>query len=96
MNIASHVHRISTSLGWLPAKSTAEQAFFHLDSRIPADLKYSLHQLFVRHGRGCRKCSSNGVVSMDFVAECALEAVGVTRLPVKKRKAKKVKKEESD
>lgn len=65
-------------LRWVPAFSTRETAFQHLDVLIPDELKYGLHSLLVRHGRGCEKCAANGVTSMDFVDRCPINGL-VTR-----------------
>ncbi|KAF3936986.1 hypothetical protein ABW19_dt0209045 [Dactylella cylindrospora] len=39
---------------------TRDTAFLHLDARVPADLKYGLHQLMIRHGRYCPTCNAGG------------------------------------
>ncbi|KAK4049941.1 hypothetical protein OIV83_003765 [Microbotryomycetes sp. JL201] len=70
--VDTHVHRLSMSLGWIPPSATRDQAFFHLDKRIPDQLKYGLHTQLVRHGRGCFKCSANGVTSMNHVDTCPI------------------------
>ncbi|GAA5844895.1 hypothetical protein JCM11251_004664 [Rhodosporidiobolus azoricus] len=51
---------------------TRDQTFYHLDAVLPPHLKYPLHSLLVRHGRGCVKCSANGVTSQDFVDTCPI------------------------
>ncbi|GAA5840485.1 hypothetical protein JCM11251_007599 [Rhodosporidiobolus azoricus] len=51
---------------------TRDQTFYHLDAVLPSHLKYPLHSLLVRHGRGCVKCSANGVTSQDFVDTCPI------------------------
>lgn len=56
----SHVFRITKSLGWIPAKADRETAFRHLNVRITKELKYALHSLLVKHGRGCENCSATG------------------------------------
>ncbi|GAA5860862.1 hypothetical protein JCM8547_003872 [Rhodosporidiobolus lusitaniae] len=50
-----------------------DEAFWHLDSILPNHLKYPLHSLLVRHGRGCVKCSANGVTTQDFTNVCPIE-----------------------
>ncbi|KAH9819629.1 DNA glycosylase [Melampsora americana] len=55
--VDTHVHRLSKSLGWVPSKSTRDQAFFHLNLHLPNDLKYALHILMIRHDQSCRQCS---------------------------------------
>ncbi|GAA6022432.1 hypothetical protein JCM10207_004391 [Rhodosporidiobolus poonsookiae] len=52
---------------------TRDQTFWHLDLTLPSHLKYPLHSLLVRHGRGCVKCSANGVTTQDFVDTCPIE-----------------------
>lgn len=54
--VDTHVWRISKYLSWVPAKATREHTYHHLDTRIPNDLKYSLHCLLIRHGRTCKHC----------------------------------------
>ncbi|BGP43258.1 hypothetical protein JCM10450v2_007403 [Rhodotorula kratochvilovae] len=75
---------------------TRDQTFYHLDHRLPAHLKYPLHSLLVRHGRGCVRCAANGVTTQDFVDTCPIEALvrrtkgkGV-RKPVKSAKGETV------
>jgi endonuclease III len=53
--VDTHVHRVVTRLGWLPAGSTAEQAHALLRELVPADIRYDLHLALIAHGRGvCR------------------------------------------
>lgn len=88
--VDTHVHRITISLNWCPPAATRDTAFFHLDSRIPSHLKYPLHSLLVRHGRGCVKCSANGVTSMDHVEECPIsDLIGARGKSKSKSKPKK-------
>lgn len=56
--VDTHVHRLCRWLGWVPPKSTADDTFFHLNTRIPQELHYGLHQLFIRHGKVCGRCSA--------------------------------------
>lgn len=83
-----HVHRISKSLGWAPDTSSADDAFLHLDALIPDHLKYALHSLFVHHGRSCRKCSSNDVITLEECEVCFIDELVVRK--ERKRKGKKV------
>ena len=53
--------RITKALGWVPKTANREQAFAHLDARVPEDLKYSLHTLIITHGRSCNKCAARGM-----------------------------------
>ncbi|GAA5866087.1 hypothetical protein JCM3774_000021 [Rhodotorula dairenensis] len=59
-----------------------DQTFYHLDHLLPAHLKYPLHSLLVRHGRGCVRCAANGVTTQDFVDECPIDHL------VKRKKGK--------
>ncbi|KAL1987112.1 hypothetical protein VTN96DRAFT_4718 [Rasamsonia emersonii] len=55
--VDTHIFRICKWLGWLPSERVNEvTAFSHLEVRIPDHLKYSLHQLFIRHGKICPRC----------------------------------------
>ncbi|GEM12604.1 base-excision DNA repair protein [Rhodotorula toruloides] len=63
-----------------PARQTSttsppsrDQTFYHLDHLVPSSLKYPLHSLLVRHGRGCVRCAANGVTTMDFVEMCPID-----------------------
>jgi endonuclease III len=49
--VDTHVHRIVTRLGWVPAGATAERAHALLRSAVPADLRYDLHLALIVHGR---------------------------------------------
>ncbi|GAA5962939.1 hypothetical protein JCM21900_005350 [Sporobolomyces salmonicolor] len=80
---------------------TRDQTFHHLDAVLPAALKYPLHSLLVRHGRGCVKCAAKGVTSMDFVETCPIEHLvrgGRGKAGKEKSKGKKeeVKNEEGE
>jgi DNA-(apurinic or apyrimidinic site) lyase len=55
--VDTHIFRITKWLGWVPSEKINEiTAFGHLDARIPDHLKYSLHQLLIRHGKFCPRC----------------------------------------
>lgn len=54
--VDTHIFRICKWLGWIPDKATEVTAFSHLEVRIPDHLKYSLHQLFILHGKSCPRC----------------------------------------
>jgi endonuclease III len=49
--VDTHVHRVATRLGWIPAKTTADKAHRLLAARVPADIRYDLHVAMVTHGR---------------------------------------------
>jgi len=58
--VDTHVHRLAGILGWRPAKASRDETFFHLDSRIPAEDKYGLHILLIKHGKTCSECKAGG------------------------------------
>ena len=51
--VDTHVLRVSTRLGWLPAQCTPEKAHAILRDLIPPDLYFQLHLNLVQHGREC-------------------------------------------
>jgi endonuclease-3 len=58
--VDTHVFRLSKVLGWVPEKADRVTTQGHLDLRIPAELKYGLHVLMVKHGRECKGCKRIG------------------------------------
>jgi endonuclease-3 len=62
--VDTHIHRVTTRLGLLPAGCTAEGAHVALEPHIPAAHMYSAHVNLIRHGRtickarqpDCRHC----------------------------------------
>ena len=56
--VDTHVFRLSRWLGWIPPNIGADPitTFRHLEVMIPDELKYSLHQLFIKHGKACPRC----------------------------------------
>ena len=53
--VDTHVHRVATRLGWLPAKTAADRAHRLLGPMVPADIRYDLHVAMIGHGRAvCR------------------------------------------
>lgn len=49
--VDTHVHRVVTRLGWVPAGTTAEKAHRLLAPRVPAGIRYDLHLALIGHGR---------------------------------------------
>ncbi|KAL0031959.1 hypothetical protein WJX79_008948 [Trebouxia sp. C0005] len=47
--VDTHVWRITKAMGWVPPKATRDEAYSHLNARIPDHLKYDLHVLLVNH-----------------------------------------------
>jgi endonuclease-3 len=58
--VDTHVYRLSKLLGWVPPKADRVLAQAHLDLRVPDELKYGLHVLFIQHGRACAGCKNTG------------------------------------
>ncbi|OZJ06501.1 hypothetical protein BZG36_00638 [Bifiguratus adelaidae] len=56
--VDTHIYRLTKKLGWIPPTATREQAYAHLDTRIPAELKYPLHVLLIKHGKSCPNCNA--------------------------------------
>lgn len=75
--VDTHVHRLSRWLGWIPPNATRDQAFSHLEVRIPNHLKYGLHKQFVLHGRTCLKCRANTSEGTEEYnnADCPLDGI---------------------
>ncbi|KAJ5100543.1 DNA glycosylase [Penicillium angulare] len=73
--VDTHIFRLCKWLGWIPSTTTSEvMAFKHLEVRIPDHLKYSLHQLFIRHGRTCPRCRAiTGESSAGWEEGCAID-----------------------
>ena len=88
--VDTHVARLSRMLGWVPppgdpagvapgskrkvAEPAANSIYAHLDVRIPDDLKYPLHQLFIKHGKECIRCKSNrSEKSKGWEKECVID-----------------------
>jgi len=49
--VDTHVHRVTTRLGWIPAGTSAERAHRLLADQVPPDARYDLHLALVVHGR---------------------------------------------
>ncbi|KAL2871384.1 uncharacterized protein BJX67DRAFT_389037 [Aspergillus lucknowensis] len=96
--VDTHIFRICKWLNWVPPdKATEITAFSHLEVRIPDHLKYSLHQLFIRHGKSCPRCRAiTGQSSAGWDEGCVIDHL-VTRTgkrkgaPVKEKGEKKRK-----
>jgi len=91
--VDTHVFRLCQYLGWVPtakdiqpgqAKVTRNTAYTHCEARIPDELKYSLHQLLIKHGKVCPRCrASTGTTSENWAKGCPIEHL-VTRYGAKK------------
>ncbi|OXV11302.1 hypothetical protein Egran_00937 [Elaphomyces granulatus] len=73
--VDTHIFRICRWLGWVPLEKVNEiTAFSHLEVRIPDHLKYSLHQLIIRHGKTCPRCRAiTGEKSEGWDEGCVIE-----------------------
>jgi endonuclease III len=72
--VDTHIFRICKWLGWIPDKANEIAAFSHLDVKIPDELKYSLHQLFIKHGKECPRCRAiTSPTSADWDKGCIIE-----------------------
>lgn len=58
--VDTHVHEISKALAWVPVNCTRDQAYAHLNDRVPGELKFDLHVLLVNHGKQCPACAKAG------------------------------------
>lgn len=57
--VDTHVYRFLKWLKWIPPQARDEvMAFKHVDAVVPDNLKYALHQLFIKHGRACPRCKA--------------------------------------
>lgn len=88
--VDTHVFRLSKWLGWVPpagdpaglgpeAKGkfsgpNRNSTYAHLNVRIPDDLKYPLHQLFIKHGKTCPRCRAiTGENSEGWSQGCVID-----------------------
>ena len=86
--VDTHVFRIAKWLGWVPPspaetgekRKKGEKAvdrdttFSHLEVRVPDELKYMLHQLFIKHGKTCPRCRGNtGEGSSGWSKGCVID-----------------------
>lgn len=83
--VDTHVYRLCKWLKWIPENASRDKAFSHCEVRIPDELKYSLHQLFIRHGQTCGRCRAiTGQSSEGWEnANCPIEHL-VTRTGLRK------------
>ena len=117
--VDTHVFRLCQYLGWVPPETAPTDTgtkpkshkkvdrnttFSHCEVRIPDELKYGLHQLFLEHGKKCPRCRAvTGEKSEGWKeANCVIEHL-VKRLGAKKggidssrKKVTKLKKGKKD
>ena len=97
--VDTHVWKLCKWLGWVPDTASAEQTFMHCNMRVPDELKYSLHQLMIAHGKQCFRCDMRKSVTTPgwdesvCVLEHLLQRIGSKKggvdLPPKRKKIKK-------
>ncbi|KAL8773552.1 MAG: hypothetical protein Q9209_001657 [Squamulea sp. 1 TL-2023] len=98
--VDTHVFRLCQWLGWVPAKANRDTTFMHCEVLVPDELKYSLHQLLIQHGKKCGRCRAiTGESSEGWGKGCVIDHLvkrtGVRKgglSPVKVKKTKKAKK----
>ncbi|KAI4179342.1 MAG: hypothetical protein LQ346_007214 [Caloplaca aetnensis] len=82
--VDTHVFRLCQWLGWVPPTATRDKTFMHCEVRIPDELKYPLHQLFIMHGKKCPRCRAiTGESSEGWDEGCVIDHL-VTRTGVRK------------
>lgn len=70
--VDTHIHRIAIRLGWLEARTTAEQAHDLLEPAIvPAD-RYEMHVLLITHGRQTCKARNPTCERCRLLSRCPL------------------------
>ncbi|KAI4181320.1 MAG: hypothetical protein L6R41_006689 [Letrouitia leprolyta] len=82
--VDTHVFRFCHWLGWVPGKANRNTAYQHCDVRVPEELKYSLHQLLIKHGKSCGRCkAATGQSSKGWEKGCVIDHL-VKRTGVRK------------
>lgn len=78
--VDTHVFRLLKWLNWVPPTVKGEiAAFSHVEVRVPDELKYALHQLFIKHGKACPRCrAATGETSEEWDKGCVIDHL-VTR-----------------
>jgi endonuclease-3 len=78
--VDTHVHRVTTRLGWVPAGATAERAHELLVPAVPVEIRYDLHMALVTHGRTV--CDAR----RPRCADCAVRELCAHPLPAARRR----------
>ncbi|KAF2689543.1 DNA glycosylase [Lentithecium fluviatile CBS 122367] len=98
--VDTHVFRLCKWLGWVPPPGdpaglppgskgaftgpNERTTYAHCEVRVPDDLKYPLHQLFIKHGKTCPRCRAiTGEKSEGWDKGCVIDHL-VTRTGVRK------------
>ncbi|KAI9817490.1 MAG: hypothetical protein M1827_001100 [Pycnora praestabilis] len=89
--VDTHVFRLCKWLDWVPDKSTRDKTYSHCDVRIPDNLKYPLHQLFIKHGKTCPRCrAATSENSANWAQGCPIDHL-ITRTGKRKGNLSAVK-----
>lgn len=104
--VDTHVFRLCKWLGWVPQNATRDTTFAHCDVRVPDELKYSLHQLLIKHGKECGRCRAitgesseawdEGCVIDDLVKRTGKRKGGLEIAKAGKGKGKKAAEADGD
>jgi endonuclease-3 len=68
--VDTHVHRVTTRLGLIPPKMTADKAHAALQYLIPPYETYAFHVRFIRHGRRICHAQRPDCESCPLLGEC--------------------------
>ena len=94
--VDTHVLRHCKMLSWVPPEATANKTFSHCEVRVPDHLKYSLHQLFIKHGRTCARCAAKASQQAYKSTICPIEHLIDRSLVVSKEGSSKKRKRRED
>ena len=101
--VDTHVFRFCQWLRWVPLGcKSRDKVFMHCQVRIPDELKYGLHQLFIRHGQTCHRCGASTAPGTKewYATICPLEHLVdrtiATKAVNKKRAAEKAADADAD
>jgi len=75
--VDTHVWHMAKMMRWVPESASREQAYEHLNRRVPADCKFALHVLMVEHGKCCKRCAKNGKLQKKESAVDTCPLVGL-------------------
>ena len=94
--VDTHVFRLCQWLGWVPEKATRDKTFSHCEVMVPDQLKYGLHQLFIKHGQNCGRCKkATGQMSAGWKDGCVIDHL-LKRTGARKEDLPEKKGEEGD
>ena len=75
--VDTHVHRVTTRLGWLPAGTTAVRAHELLRDLVPPGVRYDLHLALVAHGRAVCHARRPSCATCVLRARCPFGSAGI-------------------